>query len=266
MLPDLLNKRIGDEKTLYSLRKVNSILYLFTFITIAITIWVQNLGALLFSYGILGAIIAFALQDVFKSFIGGITIFFSGVYRVGDRIEIKSKVGDVIDIGLLYTTILETNEWVKGDQPTGRLSVIPNSLVLSEIADNYNKDHPFVWDEILVPVTYDSDWKAALRLLEDIAESETREYTQMSEASLSVLSRKYFLPSNPGGARIFVTITDNWIALHVRYITEVRQRRIVKDNLSRKILTEFERHEKIKIASQTMNITVFKPGQPSGGV
>ena len=58
-------------------------------------------------------------------------IFLNGIYRVGDRIEMNQKFGDVIDIGLLYTTLMETREWVSGDQVTGRLAIVPNGGVLN---------------------------------------------------------------------------------------------------------------------------------------
>jgi small-conductance mechanosensitive channel len=75
---------------------------------------------------LIAAAFTITLQDVAKNFVGGLSIFLKNIYRVGDRIEIASKKGDVIDIGLLYTTIMETNEWISGDQHTGRISLIPN--------------------------------------------------------------------------------------------------------------------------------------------
>jgi len=89
----------------------------------------------------------------------------------------------IIDIGIFYTTLLETNEWVKGDQATGRLSIIPNSFVLSGVVNNYTKDHPYIWDEISIPITYDSDWKEALKIIEAVIDVETRDSTSKSEKS-----------------------------------------------------------------------------------
>jgi small-conductance mechanosensitive channel len=257
-IQQMITMRIKDDKTRYSLKKITSIVYLLSLIATVLTIWVNNLGALLVSYGIMAAVAAFALQDFFKNFAGGVSIFFTGIYRVGDRIEINSKIGDVIDIGVLYTTLLETNEWVKGDQATGRLSIVPNSFVLTGVINNYTKDHPYIWDEILIPITYDSDWKAALRVIDKVVEVETREDTQESEISISKLTDKYYLPKRSTGPTIYISLTDNWIALNVRYITAVRQRRIVKDKLNREILLELESTNNVKIASATMQITIVK--------
>jgi len=116
-------------------------------------IWVEDLQSLVLGFGLVAAAFTLSMQDVAKNFAGGLNIFINRIYRVGDRIEIGSKKGDVIDIDIFYTTIMETNEWVSADLPTGRLSIIPNSLVLSNITNNYTKDFEFLWDEISFPIT-----------------------------------------------------------------------------------------------------------------
>ena len=98
-------------------------------------------------------------------------IFVNGIYRVGDRIEINQKFGDVIDIGLLYTTLMETREWVAGDQATGRLSIVSNGSVLAGAVQNYTRDFSFIWDEISVPITYDSNWNEANAKILDIVKA-----------------------------------------------------------------------------------------------
>jgi len=107
---EIVAKRIRGPKPRYSFRKTVSILYLVVFVAIIIMIWVANTHTLLVSYGLVGAGIAVSLQDFFKNFLGGIVIFVTGIYRGGDRIEINSKYSDVIDIHILYTTLMERNE------------------------------------------------------------------------------------------------------------------------------------------------------------
>jgi len=252
----IIAKRIREPKTRYSMKRIASMVAVLTFVAAAIAIWVDNLQALLVSYGILAAGAAVALQDVFKNFAGSLVIFVTGTYHVGDRIEVNSKIGDVIDIGIFYTTLLETNEWVGGDQATGRLSIIPNSMVLSGIVNNYTRDHPYIWDEISIPITYDSDWKEALNIIARVIDIETKDITAKSEVSVSKLSDKYYLPQKATEPTVFATLTDNWINMNIRYITEVRQRRILKDRLNRTLLSELEKVDNIKIASESMDIHV----------
>jgi small-conductance mechanosensitive channel len=258
----LIANRIKEPKTRYSMRRISSLIAILTFIAVAIAIWVDNLQALLVSYGILAAGAAVALQDVFKNLAGGVVIFLTGTYKVGDRIEVQGKIGDVIDIGIFYTTLLETNEWVMGDQATGRLSIIPNNYVLSGVVNNYTRDHPYIWDEISIPITYDSDWKKALKIIESVVSIETKKSAEESDKSISKLTDKYYLPKKSTETTVFVVLTSNWIAFNIRYITAVRQRRTVQDRLNRRLLAELEKEKNIKIASENIDVSIKEmPGK-----
>ena len=244
---EIVSKRIKEPKTRYSFRKIASVLFILTFLVIAIAIWVEHPQATLVSYGVLAAGAAIALQDIFKNFVGGITIFASGIYRVGDRIEVSSKIGDVIDIGILYTTLLEINNWVPGDQATGRLSTIPNSGVLSGIVNNYTRDHGYIWDEITIPITYDSDWKEGIDLIMGAVGKATKETAEKAEMSISRPGEKYYLTREAMEPTIFLTLTDNWINFNIRYVTEVRERRTLRNALSQTLLDGIQKSANVKL-------------------
>lgn len=257
LFEEVVARRIPTSLTRYSFRRVILMLYLLVFLAIALAIWVQDTQTLIVSYGLVAAGVAFALQDVFKSIAGGILIFVRGIYDIGDRIEINGKYGDVIDIGMMYTTLLELREWVPGDQPTGRITLIQNSHVISYPVNNYTKEHPYIWDEIHVPITYDSDWRKAEESILRIVAQETRDVTIASETSISMLADRYYLPQRSEVPNIYMTLTDNWIGFHVRFITEVRGRRALRSKLSRLILEDIEKSGgKVRIASSTMVVTV----------
>ena len=140
LFEEILAKRIKDSKTKYSLRKVFSVLGAGVFLAVFVGIWIVETQNILLAFGLIGAAIAFGIQDIFKNFVGGLMIFLNGLYRVGDRIELNQKFGDVIDVGVFYTTLMETREWVSGDQNTGRLTIIPNGGVLTGALQNYTRD------------------------------------------------------------------------------------------------------------------------------
>jgi len=79
-------------------------------------IFSDKLGNLTVAFGVAGAGIAFALQEVIASIAGWVAVSFSNFYSVGDRVQLGGITGDVIDIGVLRTTLMETGQWVKGDQ------------------------------------------------------------------------------------------------------------------------------------------------------
>ncbi|MDG6223188.1 MAG: mechanosensitive ion channel [Candidatus Bathyarchaeota archaeon] len=256
-LESMVSNKIKDPKTRYSLKKILSIFDIATFLIVVMGIWVENLQDILIAYGLIGAAVAFALQDLIKNLMGGIVIFLNGIYRVGDRIEINQKYGDVIDVNLFYTTLLEMKDWVPADQATGRLTSVPNGYVLNNVIHNYTRDFGFIWDEIAIPITYDSDWNEATNKILEIVERETKVSAAQAEKDIAKTGEKYYLTKRSVDPTVFLTLTDNWINFNIRYVTEIRERRLLHDKLSRMILDEIQKSKNIKIASTTLNITGF---------
>ncbi len=249
------NRAIKDARTRYTFRKAVSIVSFLALALVIIRIWVENPQVLLLSYGLLAAGLAIALQDVFKNFVGGILITATGLYRVGDRIEAEGVCGDVMDIGVMSTTLLEIQGWVSADQPTGRIAVIPNGFALSRTVHNYTMDHNFVWDEISLPITYDSDWKEAAALFLSIVGREVGELTEQAEREIEAIGEKYYLPKKITEPGIFLTLTDNWVTFDIRYVAAVRERRVLHDRLSRLLLEGVDASDRIRIASETSIVT-----------
>ncbi|RPJ54343.1 MAG: mechanosensitive ion channel family protein [Methanobacteriota archaeon] len=251
----IVDNRIVDPKMRYSFAKgVVLLFYALTVVAVAV-IWIENTQALLVSSGIIAAGIAIALQDVFKNVAGSIYAVTSGVYRVGDRIEVNGIFGDVIDIGLASTTLMEFGGWIHGDQPTGRLTVLPNGQVVTSTVYNYTKDYNFIWDEISVPVTYSSDWKKAASLFSEILEEQTRESVAHAHREIRAIGEQYYFPKKVVDPQVFLALTDNWVTFSLRYVTPVRDRRAMRDRLSRRILEAIEGSDRVEIASETMTIT-----------
>jgi small-conductance mechanosensitive channel len=256
VLDTLIRRQIRDSRSKYTATKVISVIESVLMLSVLAAIWVRDLQALTVFFGIIGAGVAIALQDVLKNFAGSLTILLTRVYGVGDRIEIDGRYGDVMDIGIMNTILMEIREWVAGDQPTGRLIIIPNGQVITKSVQNFSRDHSFLWDEIQVPVTYESDWKRAIEILTGIAQQETGEISQVAEIEIERIGEKYFLPKKDIQPAVYVTITDNWILLSVRFVTYVRERRVVRARLNRLILEAFEQEDGITIASETMDVQV----------
>jgi len=256
ILQDKLSKTIKDKKTKYSISKLLSVLYIGVFFAVLIAIWSKDATQLTVASGLAGAGIAISLQDLFKNAAGGIILFLTGLYKVGDRIEINGKSGDVMDIGIMYTTMLEIKDWVSGDQATGRLVSIPNGSVLSNTVHNYTKDHNFIWDEIQLPISYSSDWKFAYDKILEIVNNETREIVEQANKDISKLEEKYYLDKRSAEPAIYLSATDNWISFMIRYPTLVRNRRFLRHKITRQILDELARN-KIKISSSTVDIVGF---------
>ena len=89
--------------------------------------------------GILGTGIAFASQEIIGSLAGYLNILTGNLYRISDRVRIGNVVGDVLDISLMRTMVMEIGEWVKADQYTGRIVSIANRAVFSDPVINYTQ-------------------------------------------------------------------------------------------------------------------------------
>jgi small-conductance mechanosensitive channel len=254
LIQELVSRRIGQSKTRYVFRKANSVLYLGATAVVVARIWVQDPQALVVAYGIVGAGIAVSLQDFFENFVGGIVLFVTGNYQVGDRIEVDGTTGDVIDIGLMYTRVMEIQGWVNGDQPTGRIVNVPNGVILGSQTINATKDNTFLWEELSVPITYDSDWERARELMQEIIQEATAEMTGRAEDEMEEIRKKYLLSTTQTDTRVFMELTDNWVQFHARFIVDARKRRRMHNQVSEKLLRAFEDEDGITIASETVAI------------
>ena len=257
LLRRAINGYIKEEAARYNLRKLSgyavaalSLLFLFF-------IWIGRVGNLTVAIGLLGAGLALALQEVIGGFAGWLVIIIRRPFRVGDRIEMGDIQGDVIDIDILRTTVLEIGEWVGADQHTGRVVTIPNSFVLKRPLYNFTKSISFVWDEITVPITYESNWRRAEELILTAAQEYSDDLEERARAELEMMSQSYLVHYDSVEPAVYMNFHDNWIELTLRYFVDARTRRQVKDRLSRCILTDIEREPDIEIASATLSIVQF---------
>ena len=157
--------KIKDSDNRYKAKKFGGFVgYLLTILLITV-VYSDKLGGLTVAFGVAGAGIAFALQEVIASFAGWLAIVFGGFYKTGDRVQLGGIKGDVMDIGVLRTTIMETGKWVDGDLYNGRIVLIANSFVFKEPVFNYSGDFPFLWDEIKIPIQFGSNYEKAKEII-----------------------------------------------------------------------------------------------------
>jgi len=208
------------------------------------------------AFGVAGAGIAFALQEVIASIAGWVAISFGGFYRPGDRVQLGGIRGDVIDVGVLRTTLMECGQWVNGDLYNGRIVRVANSFVFKEPVFNYSADFPFLWDEITLPVRYGSDWEYARETLGRVVDEICREYALGSREAWKEAVRKYQLEEARIEPMITLAVNDNWTEFTARYIVDYRKRRFVKDRPFSRMLEEVDKsNNRIRLASATFELT-----------
>jgi small-conductance mechanosensitive channel len=202
------------------------------------------------------------MQEVIGSIAGWFNIVSGGIYRVGDRVEIAGVKGDVIDITLLRTKVLEMGSslpeeptWVGGRQSTGRIVSISNKATFEQPTYNYSSFFEFVWEEVRIPVPYRADWRAAERIM--VEEAERVSATEGAREAIRIMRERFPMPQHELDPKVYVTLTDNWIELAARFVIPVRQSRTIHDRLARAIRDRFD-EAGIEIASSTMDVTLSR--------
>lgn len=247
--------KIKDNDNRYKAKKFSSFIgYFFTIILLAI-VFSDKLGGLTMALGVAGAGIAFALQEVIASFAGWLAIMFGSFYKTGDRVQLGGIKGDVMDIGVLRTTIMETGQWVDGDLYNGRIVLIANSFIFKEPVFNYSGDFPFLWDEIKIPIQYGSNYAMATKLFEEIGKEVAGNLTIQSREEWVTLQSKFRLEDAQTEPMVSLVANDNWVEFTLRYVVDYKKRRATKTELFTKILTQIEATKgKIKFASTTIQL------------
>ncbi len=260
LLHRMVTHRIQQTDTRHRVRKViNFAGYLAAFLLIAFVV-AEEKGHLTIAVGVATAAVAFSLQEVIASVAGWVEISFGRFYQVGDRVELGGIVGDVIDIGVLRTTLFELGQWIGGDQHNGRIVRVANSLVFQGPVFNYSADFPFLWDEITVPVKYGSDRHLARQILQRVADEVAGPYVPTAQSMRDKLVKKYMIEQLGVEPVVTVIANDNWIEYTVRYVVDYRKRRRTKDQLFERILDEFDSSEgRVAFASTTVQLVDLPP-------
>jgi small-conductance mechanosensitive channel len=232
--------KIKDNENRYKANKFGVFIgYLLSILLLTI-VFSAKLGNLTVAFGVAGAGIAFALQEVIASFAGWLAIMFGDFYNTGDRVQLGGIKGDVMDIGVLRTTIMETGQWVDGDLYNGRIVLIANSYVFKEPVFNYSGDFPFLWDEIKIHIQYGSNYDLAKKIILQAGTEVAGDLSIQSKQKWQSLQNKYRLEDAQTEPMISLIASDNSAEYTLRYVVGYKKRRFTKTELFTKILTAIE--------------------------
>jgi small-conductance mechanosensitive channel len=253
-------KVVADNESRYRLRKsVDGVAFALILIA-AIIIFGWNIAGIGVTFGVIGAGIAFALQEVILAVAGWLTITIGNFYRPGDRVKVAGITGDVIDIGVLRTTLMETGDWVDGDLYNGRIVRVSNSMVFKQAVYNYSGEFPHLWDEFKVPIRFGSDYKLARKILMESCEEVVAELSADNKNDWIKLRQGYRLEDAELTPMVTLVVTDNWVEFTVRYVVDYKRRRSTRDDLFVRMLEKIESvGDRVQLGSTTIEITNFNP-------
>ena len=205
------------------------------FITI---LFEDRLGKVSFALGVAGAGLVVALQDVIASMAGWFAVGWTNLYGVGDRVQIGETRGDVIDISLMRTTLLETGGWVSDDLYNGRVVRVPNSVVLKGTIFNYSQGFRFVWDEIRVNFSLYSDPQLAREMLLRTANDAIESYIIAAERSWRGVTENFRIEDVGLKPTVALSVKDKALEFTLSYIVDYTKRTQVKDWLYSNVVLE----------------------------
>jgi small-conductance mechanosensitive channel len=203
-------------------------------------LFADRLGRVSFALGVAGAGLVVSLQDVITSFAGWVAISYLNLYKAGDRIQIGETTGDVIDISLMRTEIVETGNWVSNDLYNGRVVRIPNSAALKGPVFNFSQGFRFVWDEIKVLLTEDSNHLLAKEMLLRIADEAVSGYLEEAETSWREVTYNFRMADMSLAPTATLIVNGGSLEFTLSYIVDYTNRTAMQDRLFSKIVEEIK--------------------------
>ncbi len=247
----IIYHRIHDSKKRYTWRK--SITYTLSIIGILIVgnIWFKGVQSVATFFGIFAAGVAIALQDLIGNVAGWFFIIWRRPFNVGDRIEIAGQAGDVIDKRLFMFTLMEIGKWVDAEQSTGRVIHLPNGLVFKHTIANYSRGFTYIWNEVPVLVTFESNWEKAKELLLEIANKHGEYLTEKAEKQVKAAAKQYMIHYTKLTPIVWTSVKESGVMLTIRYLCDPRKRRSTEQSIWEDILRQFAKNDDIDFAYPT---------------
>lgn len=251
MVMRFINRRYAENaRTLYNLRKTVEYASVVLGVLLVGRLWLEGIGTLVTYLGLLSAGIAIALQDLIVALAGWMFIVWRRPFVVGDRVEIDGQLGDVIDIRLFSFSMLEIGRRINAEQSTGRIIHIPNGKIFSEVLTNMHQGFPFIWNEIPVMVTFESDWEKAKAILVNIVNELAPDVTDaVRQARRS--GQRFVISYSNVSPTVYTSVADSGVVLTLRYMVDPRKRRGSEQEIWEATLRAFKHHWDIDFAYPT---------------
>ena len=210
--------------------------------------WFDNFGTFL---GLASAGLAIALRDPIVSLVAWFFIVSRRPFGVGDRVQIGEVAGDVVDLRLFQFSLLEIGNWIDADQSTGRIIHVPNGAVFTEPLFNYTGGFSYIWNELRVAITFESDWRKAKRLLLEIVERNADAPDEEARRRMIDAGRRYLIVYSNLTPIVYTAVGDNGVVLTMRYLCDPRRRRGSSHAIWEDVLEAFGAEDDITFAYPT---------------
>ncbi|MEE9224174.1 MAG: mechanosensitive ion channel family protein [Thermoplasmata archaeon] len=250
-------KSEADAKSIFQMTS-----YVVWFVTLGVVLWIVAggpQGVDFISLGLVSAAMIYVLQKPLLNIVGWAVLMYRSIYHLGDRIKIKDVRGYVTNISVMNTTVREFGGWMSGDSFTGRLVSIPNSMITEANVYNYTKDTKFIWDELTISITYESDMSAAQ---EHILKATERVIGKFMRKNSKTVRAKYEFSDIQGMVveepRVLLTLGDFCVHFHAVYFCPAHRRREVKSKIITQVMERIAKNDNVQIAYPHVEVVPYK--------
>ncbi len=229
-----INKKKNQKaREKYMYNKKTSAIATFIIFILLFFVWAEYLKGFLTIITFISTAITLSLKDIIFNFFSGIYIRTSKIFSLEDRIEVNDLKGDVVNINKTGFDLLEIGDRVNGEQSTGRIVHVPNSIVFSYPVKNYVKAFKYIWDEIKINIPLDADvYKTKKELYKIIKKNSiVRNIPNKMEDEVNDASAEYRIYFNNLEPIIYVQVVDDHIELYLRFLVHPKKQRNIENSI-----------------------------------
>jgi len=251
----ILYSTIEENSKYYKAKKRVYYLLSTLFVIFSIFIWSDSTTSLTTYFGLVSAGVAIALKDLFANIAAWVFIIIRKPFKVSHRISINQHSGDVLDIRMFQFSLMEVSSVENGEQSTGRIVIIPNHYIFLHTLINYDKGFKYIWNEIKVLITFESNWEKAKDILTDISNRHSLHLSKEATKMVHQAKKRYMIHYKNLTPIVYTDVKDSGVQLTIRYLCEPRQRRNTINDIWQDILIAMANEDDIQFAYTTMRVT-----------
>ncbi len=258
---------VQDRHRRHQLLQLRTLAVAFLIALVLLFNFTSELGAIATVMGFAAAGIALALQNVILSLAGHFYLTGRFGIRVGDRVELGGVRGDVISIGLVKLTLMELTGESGGRQPTGRVVVMPNSIVFQPNV-NFSKQAPgssFIWNELRLALAPDCDYRLAEKRLMEVVEQVFDPYREAMQRQCYAMERQLHIGVEPPSPQSRLRLSQAGIEMVIRYPVDAHSAAQVADEVSRRLLDAIKKEPGLRLVTLGTTPTIQASGAPAAG-
>ena len=262
----VVRRRSEDVKVHYQWKKASAYAAFFVAALLVGRVWFEGVAHLATYLGLLSAGLAIALKDPLINLAAWAFLLWRRPFEVGDRIQIGDTAGDVIDLRIFQFTLMEIGNWVAADQSTGRIVHMPNGIVFTTPLANYSRGFQFIWNELAVTVTFESDWRRAKSILSEVATRHAEHLAGEAEEQVRKAARRFMIFYSKLTPAVYTSVADSGVTLTVRYLCDPRNRRGSAQAIWEDVLEAFAAAPDVDFAYPTQRFyDNAREGKPGAG-